>query len=581
MSSLYNEVLADAKKIREIAVQDARNSIMEEIIPLVNKMIAEEIANPSAAFEDDDTTEDAEPMLPGVDTQTATPVLPADPTAVMPPVNDIAPSVPPVDMGLPGGLNLAPDANGKITISLKDLMDCLQSKMSPTADAPMAVDPLAAMPPPAVDPLVPATDVPPPVDPLAPAPAPAADPQAPFYESKKAMSLKVSLTEKITSMEELVSEVTSEKDANLIKDSVFVLFSKLQETSSLTSNEKRILEKRLEKLYDKVDVLLESTIYGKTNVKVKDMKTNKTATSLKDLLEDASDSLSEDMELDEDMELAELFGETSEDAEEEDGEEDENDLEECGEMPGEDGLGGEGDVELEIVDDTADPMAMEGRDLDDDMIVEISESELREALASLTEELGADDEETEEVDEDADLDLEGSSVTDDIFADAVNAPVSKTPAAKDTKEPKTPTMEGKSSAQNMQLKSKLQEADRKLRAAHTQLVETNLLNAKLLYTTQFLKHGGLTEGQMSKIVECLDACSSVDEAKETFNKLAKKLNERKTTMTESVKRQSLKPAAKPVLREQVGVEENNVLIEGVVDDERWARLAGITRPNRR
>ncbi len=99
MSDLYKEALADAAKIREIAEQDARNTILEKISPYIKQMIAKE----SSSFLLTEQEELAMNMSSEPDTTlpSETPIVPSDES------------------------NLAnvsmPDASGKITLSFDDL----------------------------------------------------------------------------------------------------------------------------------------------------------------------------------------------------------------------------------------------------------------------------------------------------------------------------------------------------------------------------------------------------------------------------------------------------------------------------
>ena len=486
-------------------------------------------------------------------------------------------------------LNLTPGPDGKVTISLDDLLNCLKDKAAETANpalpaAPLPTDvPPVVAPPPAVDPLPSAAapeeaPLPPAMPPLPP----------PMGENKQVKLLKV-VSEKVNSLEGLLenlTEISSAQEAKSIKDGLYVLYCRLQETKAVDEvsvRTKLVLEEKIEKMYDSVDELFESTIYEKTRVRNTTMKQGKTAT-LKNLFEDVSDNL-----LDEEAQFSELFGE------------DASQVDECGDEPmgheavdgsegADDDLFGNSDMDpngdvatITLVDDEADPMAMESRDLDDDMIVEISEAELKEALASLNE--GEEDSELieseEAVDEDASVDGEdeevdsddeaNESVTGDVFGDHVGDDASEMPTPASVRKPSVATTESK--AANIQLKGKLTEADRKLKAAHAKLVESNLLNAKLIYATQFLKRGGLTKVQMDRVVECLDAAENIVEAKEIFNKLTKKLNERKSAPGTETR--------KP-LRESREISQPVVLAEGFdlpLDDSRWEQMAGI-RPRR-
>jgi len=423
---------------------------------------------------------------------------------------------------------------------------------------------------------------------------------------KLAVELK-NLNEKLDFIENLVDSalITNSKEAETIKENLFQLYKKLQKVDN-SSKDKVEISNKLEKLYKKVNEAFEATNY-KTK-RVENMKeTNKTSlTSIfesnsldeLDLQEDAS--VEETVEIDEDMDLTELFGDVSEEAESD--EDEEKPVEECGM-----GMGDEADGEVtitlvddegdeghhghghrEVLDDDADmgggSSMYEG--LDDETIVEISEQELQEALSSLLE--GSDDESgeeegsDEEVSEEANLEEDGASleedseveesVTGDVFGNAAGEgkPLPKT---LDQGRAKEPSVAKESMAVNLQLKKKLQEANRKWKEAYEDLAEMNLLNAKLICATQLLKDRSLTESQMDKVVELLDGAESVDQAKEIYGKLVKKLNERKSTVVESKVRKPSGSSSRPTGR-------STVITEGAdegFNEERWERLAGIKK----
>jgi hypothetical protein len=57
MSNLYQEAIADAKQLKEIAEQNAKNKILEEIAPRIKRLIEAELSE-DPDFEEDDTSEE-------------------------------------------------------------------------------------------------------------------------------------------------------------------------------------------------------------------------------------------------------------------------------------------------------------------------------------------------------------------------------------------------------------------------------------------------------------------------------------------------------------------------------------------
>ena len=98
------------------------------------------------------------------------------------------------------------------------------------------------------------------------------------------------------------------------------------------------------------------------------------------------------------------------------------------------------------------------------------------------------------------------------------------------------------------------------------LAETNLLNAKLLFTNKLLQAESLTARQKAQIIEQLDSAETIREAKLVYESLSKALMKPRTTVTEGRILGSSSQATRPA--------STQTLNEGV-EAERWAKLAGI------
>lgn len=98
------------------------------------------------------------------------------------------------------------------------------------------------------------------------------------------------------------------------------------------------------------------------------------------------------------------------------------------------------------------------------------------------------------------------------------------------------------------------------------LAETNLFNAKLLFTNKLLQTESLTARQKAQVIEQLDAAETIREAKLVYESLAKALVKPRKTVTEGRVLGSSSRATRPA--------STQTLNEGV-EAERWARLAGI------
>jgi hypothetical protein len=98
------------------------------------------------------------------------------------------------------------------------------------------------------------------------------------------------------------------------------------------------------------------------------------------------------------------------------------------------------------------------------------------------------------------------------------------------------------------------------------LAETNLLNAKLLFTNKLLQAESLTARQKAQIIEQLDSAETIREAKLVYESLSKALMKTRTTVTEGRILGSSSQATRPASTQKLN--------EGF-EAERWAKLAGI------
>ena len=119
---------------------------------------------------------------------------------------------------------------------------------------------------------------------------------------------------------------------------------------------------------------------------------------------------------------------------------------------------------------------------------------------------------------------------------------------------------------NRDLKTKLAATERTNATLREQLEEVNLFNAKLLYVNKLMQNRDLTSRQQRAIVESLDAAKSVREAKLLFTSLTESLKSKSGTVTEGrilgSSSRSMRSGSTANLNESVEV-------------DRWGILAGI------
>lgn len=105
------------------------------------------------------------------------------------------------------------------------------------------------------------------------------------------------------------------------------------------------------------------------------------------------------------------------------------------------------------------------------------------------------------------------------------------------------------------------------------LAETNLFNAKLLFTNKLLQNESLTKRQKAEVIERLDEAKSEREVKLVYESLVKTLAGASTSkLTESADRGVIGSSSRPARPASA----TNTLNEGFEAD-RWARLAGIVK----
>lgn len=103
------------------------------------------------------------------------------------------------------------------------------------------------------------------------------------------------------------------------------------------------------------------------------------------------------------------------------------------------------------------------------------------------------------------------------------------------------------------------------------LAETNLLNAKLLFTNKLLQTEGLTSKQKAQVIKQLDEAQTVREAKLVYESLVRTLAAPATSLKEGADRKVLGSASRATRPAST-----QSLNEGA-DVERWAQLAGISK----
>lgn len=294
-----------------------------------------------------------------------------------------------------------------------------------------------------------------------------------------------------------------------------------------------------------------------------------------------------------------------------------------------DGVADVGDETVAAGAPEAAPPQTEGDEMDDEEVLEISESELKSELSRLTmsegdglEDFGdAESQGHPEVDKVSDLDQltemdAMSSDEDEDKQDAgstaphVGSPQAKMESAhvrlsraakrltesKGTKKEefaramyrsalrayksaklslvesrKTQTKTQAPVVKNTADSKKLVEAVQKVNKLTKQLTEANLLNAKLIHANKLLRLEGLTKAQKAMVIDRLDEAQNLREVRLISESLIKVLTGSKDSVNESAVR---RPQGSASRTSQSGAMSKTLVKEGM-ETARWAELAGI------
>jgi hypothetical protein len=153
-----------------------------------------------------------------------------------------------------------------------------------------------------------------------------------------------------------------------------------------------------------------------------------------------------------------------------------------------------------------------------------------------------------------------------IMSKGKKVPAGKTVEKQKVKAGKAPTVPG--SVSMKPVKESSDNGATEIDSLRAQLAETNLFNAKLLYTNKLLQNEALSARQKAQIIEQLDEASSLREVKLVYESL------QKTLATKAPVRESVDRVVGTSSRPTSSGGTSSVLSESV-EASRWARLAGI------
>ena len=219
-------------------------------------------------------------------------------------------------------------------------------------------------------------------------------------------------------------------------------------------------------------------------------------------------------------------------------------------------------------------MTYEAKDMSDDDVVEIDENMLRKELDKLKNLTEMD---ASVLDDFGDGEDVGEPFVDSDDAD-LNVNFGKTGRSVKKENKSSNAQELKESRRNRDLAKQLAEANVAVEKLRSQLKEVNLFNAKVLYVNQLLQMEGISSKQKLSIVDSLDKAKTLREAQLLFKSLTASLKsekpEEKKTMKESVKRQLVLGSSSKPTTSATPAPAINENTEGY---NRWAELAGISK----
>lgn len=180
-------------------------------------------------------------------------------------------------------------------------------------------------------------------------------------------------------------------------------------------------------------------------------------------------------------------------------------------------------------------------------------------------------------DEDIDLNELLNSLNEDVAEDDEDEEAEEKKAKSSEKTEKAEEKKGGDLIkENVELKTRLDEAMKTVAFIQEQLTDVNLLNAKLLYTNKLFKGSSLNNAQKMKIVEAFDLTKSIREVKLTYKILAESLNNG-TSVAKSKTNATVKSLTEGLASKPIASTKPTLIVESNDMAQRFQTLAGIKR----
>jgi hypothetical protein len=534
--TLYEEALIDAKELKEAATRNAQDAIMKVVTPKIKQLIEQQLLEdeelPAVKKSDDDEKDILLDLIQDDNVEEV-------------------------------GMSL-PDEDGKVTIEMDKLLtrdDEEDEKDVPPADLPtdQSLD---------------------------------ADDELQLDHNAvnalgKLSLLKNKMNEvKINNMlAELRASLTGAKleDVDSLLEKTEALYESIQDLLS-EDNRKTVYENTLENFYQKLNQLKESnqenTMLNEEDLMVALSLPNDVDVDPEDVdvsvvtapvAEEEAEEAAEEMEAEEEAEEEEAEEAEEMEAEEEAEEEDEElelDLAHWLREVSEEGETNEAKLGVSVSDDTAE-LEMEGmHDEDMDEMKDMDEMEDMDEMKDM------DDDMDEAKCESVDL----STLSDDTVIEISEADlrneIAKMKKLREERDVRLAEAE-KQQSEEVALKEEKESQERKavLEGLRKKLKETELFNAKLLYTNKLLQSDEMTSKQKLMVAERLDEAKSLREVKLIYNSLVDLLKNAKKTTNESTRRlkRVLGSSSRPTRT------SSTTNLNESVEAQRWAKLAGLNQ----
>lgn len=538
-NSLFKDALADAKKLREIAEQNAKNSIIESIAPKIREMIEKQILGDFSDFDDEadifesdehdqeldltvEAAQELQKMLGGVSDEQ----VELSTRRLKETVTDLTALV-------SAGVN-------------EEVLEAFQAKIAELTEQKLVIS---------------------------------EDIQTDFAneygilwgkldEASTQIEVAHKATVRVEALQEVFSEITGKNPADLKESELnnYITLVGIADTAIRTLIEN--LNTRAEYNSNNIGILTQTFTTLLENVENNKKELGTMKRSLRDLLSEERITieldLGEDVEVDA-SEVVATVAEAEDEAEDAEGAEDE-------EAEGEEDLAV--DDELDAVEDEE---AAEVMVAEEDIVLEVDGDDLEAALSEMVAEMTETEDEVEEdLNESEEVELTDDTVIE-ISESMLREELEKIRSLNEAEEVEEDTINENEDAQevvaeeqNDQLKENVEAYEEAIEELKGQLGEMNLFNAKLLYTNKLLMNSDLTQAQRARAIESLDEARSLREVKLLFKTLTESFNKRsKETVTESKKR-VIGSASRATRAAGASLNESS-------EASRWATLAGICK----